>query len=279
MSDMSQGDGWWLASDGKWYPPERAWVAKSQTEQTGPTARGNAQSEPGESEPKHSASTTVEAKAAPDRSTADEANAKPAVEGPAAAKAATKPTAATRSQTTGNHERLSEHERRFEYAVERYPIATVDDEIVASVFQIALNVMARQGWQAKSITEIPVGGGLGSDGAHARRPDTGLSKAPTGVMVVFERPVRAGMGHDDRPSQKSRRHPSQKSKKWPAGEFDRRAIFGDVVIEDVKTRKRRTFAADWPVRIGEHVTVRDRQWVVVADRSPQALGAARASRN
>lgn len=22
MSDVSQGEGWWLASDGKWYPPE-----------------------------------------------------------------------------------------------------------------------------------------------------------------------------------------------------------------------------------------------------------------
>ena len=22
MSDTSQGDGWWLASDGKWYPPQ-----------------------------------------------------------------------------------------------------------------------------------------------------------------------------------------------------------------------------------------------------------------
>src|SRR5690554_2550534 len=24
MSDTSQGPGWWLASDGKWYPPEQA---------------------------------------------------------------------------------------------------------------------------------------------------------------------------------------------------------------------------------------------------------------
>jgi len=24
MSDISQGDGWWQASDGKWYPPESA---------------------------------------------------------------------------------------------------------------------------------------------------------------------------------------------------------------------------------------------------------------
>ena len=23
MSDVSQGHGWWLASDGKWYPPEQ----------------------------------------------------------------------------------------------------------------------------------------------------------------------------------------------------------------------------------------------------------------
>lgn len=24
MSDQSQGPGWWIASDGKWYPPEAA---------------------------------------------------------------------------------------------------------------------------------------------------------------------------------------------------------------------------------------------------------------
>jgi hypothetical protein len=33
MSDTAQGPGWWLASDGKWYPPEQ-W--------TGPPARGPA---------------------------------------------------------------------------------------------------------------------------------------------------------------------------------------------------------------------------------------------
>src|SRR6187401_747773 len=27
MSDQSQGPGWWLASDGKWYPPESAQVS------------------------------------------------------------------------------------------------------------------------------------------------------------------------------------------------------------------------------------------------------------
>jgi len=247
--------------------------------QTGSTARGNVESEPAESELKHSALNAVEAKAAPDRSIADEANANPTVEDPAAGKATTNPTAETRPQDTENHQRLGEHERRFEYAVERYPITEVDDEIVASVFQIALNVMARQGWQAKSITEIPVGGGVASNGAHASRPDTGSSKATTGVMVVFERPVSAATGHDGRPSHESRRRPLQKSKRRPAGEFERRAIFGDVVIEDVETREQRSFAADWPVRIGEHVMLEDRQWVVVDNCSPQALAAGRASRN
>ena len=27
MSDMSQGPGWWLASDGKWYPPQPSALA------------------------------------------------------------------------------------------------------------------------------------------------------------------------------------------------------------------------------------------------------------
>ena len=34
MSDTSQGPGWWLASDGKWYPPE-TWVG---TQPTAPVA-------------------------------------------------------------------------------------------------------------------------------------------------------------------------------------------------------------------------------------------------
>lgn len=29
MSDTSQGEGWWLASDGKWYPPQSAPTAPS----------------------------------------------------------------------------------------------------------------------------------------------------------------------------------------------------------------------------------------------------------
>lgn len=38
VSDTSQGQGWWLASDGKWYPPE-LWTGPPQTgpTQTGPT--------------------------------------------------------------------------------------------------------------------------------------------------------------------------------------------------------------------------------------------------
>jgi hypothetical protein len=31
MSDTSQGNGWWLASDGKWYPPE-TWTGTPQTD-------------------------------------------------------------------------------------------------------------------------------------------------------------------------------------------------------------------------------------------------------
>lgn len=31
MSDTSQGDGWWLASDGKWYPPTSAPASASPT--------------------------------------------------------------------------------------------------------------------------------------------------------------------------------------------------------------------------------------------------------
>jgi hypothetical protein len=38
MSDTSQGPGWWLASDGKWYPPE-LWTGPPMT---GPTAQQSA---------------------------------------------------------------------------------------------------------------------------------------------------------------------------------------------------------------------------------------------
>ena len=40
MSDTSQGQGWWLASDGKWYPPE-AWTGPpAQTGQAPSTVAG-----------------------------------------------------------------------------------------------------------------------------------------------------------------------------------------------------------------------------------------------
>lgn len=32
MSDTSQGPGWWLASDGKWYPPQPAPAARPEQE-------------------------------------------------------------------------------------------------------------------------------------------------------------------------------------------------------------------------------------------------------
>ena len=37
MSDQSQGPGWWLASDGKWYPPQPEATAPAPTEPTAPT--------------------------------------------------------------------------------------------------------------------------------------------------------------------------------------------------------------------------------------------------
>jgi hypothetical protein len=32
MSDTSQGEGWWVASDGKWYPPEPTEEEKAESE-------------------------------------------------------------------------------------------------------------------------------------------------------------------------------------------------------------------------------------------------------
>ncbi len=45
MSDTSQGPGWWLASDGRWYPPEQstapAFVATVQPEASSPEPKRN----------------------------------------------------------------------------------------------------------------------------------------------------------------------------------------------------------------------------------------------
>ena len=38
MSDISQGDGWWVASDGKWYAPEQHPDYVAQTPDTPATA-------------------------------------------------------------------------------------------------------------------------------------------------------------------------------------------------------------------------------------------------
>ncbi len=53
MSDTSQGPGWWLASDGKWYPPE-LWTGPPQT---GPTGFGSPEPAPANQpvEPGHAA--------------------------------------------------------------------------------------------------------------------------------------------------------------------------------------------------------------------------------
>lgn len=50
MSDVSQGSGWWLASDGKWYPPESAPAAPPPPPppptETSPTKTANAEHTP-----------------------------------------------------------------------------------------------------------------------------------------------------------------------------------------------------------------------------------------
>jgi hypothetical protein len=38
MSNTSQGPGWWMASDGKWYPPE-LWTGPPNADPAGPTAQ------------------------------------------------------------------------------------------------------------------------------------------------------------------------------------------------------------------------------------------------
>ena len=45
MSDTSQGPGWWLASDGKWYPPE-LWTGPPQTGPTQTATTGSGIPEP-----------------------------------------------------------------------------------------------------------------------------------------------------------------------------------------------------------------------------------------
>lgn len=47
MSDVSQGPGWWLASDGKWYPPHTAPQAAVQSEHDVPPATSQFQPAPG----------------------------------------------------------------------------------------------------------------------------------------------------------------------------------------------------------------------------------------
>lgn len=45
MSDTSQGPGWWLASDGKWYPPE-LWTGPPNTGLAGPASQSAPQGAP-----------------------------------------------------------------------------------------------------------------------------------------------------------------------------------------------------------------------------------------
>src|SRR5580692_8329821 len=45
MSDTSQGSGWWMASDGKWYPPE-LWTGPPTQAPSGPAAQASPQASP-----------------------------------------------------------------------------------------------------------------------------------------------------------------------------------------------------------------------------------------
>ena len=45
MSNTSQGPGWWLASDGKWYPPE-LWTGPPEANPAGPTTPTSSSSQP-----------------------------------------------------------------------------------------------------------------------------------------------------------------------------------------------------------------------------------------
>jgi hypothetical protein len=47
MSDTSQGPGWWLASDGRWYPPE-LWTGPTNTGPVGPAAQPTMPAYPGQ---------------------------------------------------------------------------------------------------------------------------------------------------------------------------------------------------------------------------------------
>ena len=47
MSDTSQGAGWWMASDGKWYPPE-LWTGPPNQAPAGPAAQASPSASPGQ---------------------------------------------------------------------------------------------------------------------------------------------------------------------------------------------------------------------------------------
>jgi hypothetical protein len=47
MSDTSQGSGWWMASDGKWYPPE-LWTGPPNQAPAGPAAQTSPPASPGQ---------------------------------------------------------------------------------------------------------------------------------------------------------------------------------------------------------------------------------------
>lgn len=51
MSDTSQGPGWWIASDGKWYPPESAQPAAPQPPAPQPPAPQMPPPQPGQMPP------------------------------------------------------------------------------------------------------------------------------------------------------------------------------------------------------------------------------------
>ena len=46
MSDTSQGEGWWYASDGKWYPPQANRPAEARDDNSSPSGRAETTPQP-----------------------------------------------------------------------------------------------------------------------------------------------------------------------------------------------------------------------------------------
>lgn len=173
MSDQSGGEGWWMASDGKWYPPDATPGTTLVAEQP-PAATETGGALKGLAAKAATAASQAAEKAAQKHREQQERTRANVAAYQAQAAAAPPVAAPVAVGQVGQVGQVGPAVEMFEYQTLQIRTTLVGDKIKTGDVDKILNAHAGQGWRVKSIVETSVKGRVGPGGVQ-------------GLLVVFER--------------------------------------------------------------------------------------------